>query len=136
MSFVFAARILFAILFGLVTYLTVTTNPETTEGGMALTRWLAEMVLGQAALADKVAHFLAYGALGAAAMFANLRLARRRIVTVLALAAYGALLEGVQALGGVRSPEAADAIANAFGALCAYPGYMILTRLAPRLRAV
>jgi len=134
MRLVIVARILFALLFATVTYLTVTTNPENTNDGMALTRWLAVMILGQAELADKIAHFLAYGALGAAAMFADLKIAGRRLMTIMALAAYGAVLEGAQAIGGVRTPELADALANAFGALCAYPGFMVLTWLATRLR--
>lgn len=122
------ARSLFAALFFSVTFLTLTPNPEDTETGFALARWVAVFVLGDSGLTDKVAHFMAYGALGVSAFWAQLELFRRRWTFPIALAAYGAALEGVQGLGGVRSPELADALANAFGVVTAYGGAMLLAK--------
>lgn len=122
------ARGFFAALFLTVTYLTLTPNPEDTETGFAVARWVAVFVLGDAGLADKVAHFMAYGALGAAAFWAQIDLFGRRWTLPLALAVYGAALEGVQGFGGVRSPELADAFANFLGVVAGYAGAMILAR--------
>ena len=122
------ARLFFAVLFLTVTFLTLTPNPEDTETGFVVARWVAVFVLGDAELADKVAHFMAYGALGASAFSAQIDLFGKRWATPLALAAYGAALEGIQGLGGVRAPELADAIANFLGVVTAYAGAMILAR--------
>lgn len=130
MSFITVARIVFAALFAAVTYLTVTPNPENVEGGMDIARWIAAMLFGDAHYGDKVAHFLAYGALGASAALAQLRIGGRAALMVIALALYGASLEGVQALGAVRSPELLDALANSLGALVSYPAAMKLIEFA------
>jgi hypothetical protein len=122
-------RILFVLLFALVTYLTLTPNPEDAKAGFAFTRWLAIKVFGDPALADKVAHFLAYGALGAMAAWAHLALFSKRRITAVALALYGVALEGLQGLGGVRTPELADAAANGLGALAGLGGAIILGRI-------
>ncbi len=127
-SSLFWARGLFAALFILVTYLTLTPNPEDTDAGFALARWVAVFVLGDSGLADKVAHFMAYGALGAAAFLARFDLFRTRWALPLALAGYGAALEGMQGLGGVRSPELADAVANFLGVVTAYAGATLLAK--------
>lgn len=121
MSFRRFARAQLAVLFVLVTYLTVTPNPDDAELGMALTRWLAAMLLGDGAFGDKVAHFLAYAALGGAAALAGVRIAGRALYALAGLALYGAALEGVQGAMGVRQPELADALANALGAAVGYP---------------
>ena len=110
------ARIAFGLLFMLVTFLTLTPNPDDTKSGLALTRWIAALLLGDAAFADKVAHFLAYALLGATAFWARIALFGERWIASVALALYGAGLEGLQGLGGVRAPELADALANAMGA--------------------
>lgn len=120
-------RGVFAMLFIFVTYLTVTPNPDDTKAGMALTRWIASLFLGNPGLSDKVAHFLAYGVLGGAAALARLPVFQKVWIAPLGLAAYGVLLEGVQGLGGVRSPELSDAVANAFGAVAGFAaGYGLL----------
>ena len=121
MSFLTIARALFAMLFVFVTVITVIPNPEETTPGFAFTRWLADLLLGDAQSADKIGHFVAYGALGASAALADIRLFGKAAASIVALAVYGALLEGVQALGGVRDPEYLDAAANAAGALAGYP---------------
>jgi len=124
----FWARGLFAALFVMVTYLTLTPDPDKTRSGFALARWVASLVLGNPDLADKVAHFLAYSALGAAAYGAQINPWRKPWAAPLALAVYGVLLEGLQGLGGVRTPELADAIANSLGALTGFAGAVILAR--------
>lgn len=70
-------------------------------------------------LGDKLAHFLAYGALAVALAHA-LALGRARLGAGLAAvalaAAYGAALEGVQALTPERFPSGLDALVNLIGA--------------------
>ena len=133
-SRLFWLRGLFAALFLLVTYLTLTPNPEETESGFALARWVAVAFLGDATFADKVGHFLGYGALGASAFWAQLSIMKKRWAMPIALALYGAGLEGLQGLGGVRSPELADALANALGVVTAFVGAFVLAKLV-RMRA-
>lgn len=128
-------RILFGFLLVLVTFLTLTPNPEDTEPGFALTRWIAGFLLGDSAFADKIAHFLAYAALGATAFWARLTLFSRRFCAAIALALYGVALEGLQGLGGVRSPELGDALANGLGALGGIAGAVVLGAGLQRLRA-
>ena len=118
--------LVFSFLFALVTYLTVTPNPDDTKEGMAFTRWLSTLLFGNGVFGDKIAHFLAYGALGFSALLARISLFGERYWTLAALAAYGALLEGVQGAMGVRSPEVVDAISNAAGALSAFPAIILL----------
>lgn len=65
-------------------------------------------------LDDKVAHFLAYACLG----FLGQLTARRRsdaITGILGLIAFGVVLEFLQAFSPGRSPEFADALADALG---------------------
>ncbi|WP_411816387.1 VanZ family protein [Hyphococcus sp. DH-69] len=114
------ARVLFVCLFIVVTFLTLTPNPDDTEAGFAFTRLLASALFGNAAFADKIAHFLAYGALGTSAYWAQIELFARRWMILILLPLYGVLLEGLQGLGGVRSPEIADAVANGLGAFCGF----------------
>lgn len=127
-------RLLFAFLFALVTFLTLTPNPDNAEPGFALTRWIADWLFGDSAFADKIAHFLAYASLGATAFWARLSVLSRQWATALALALYGVALEGLQGLGGVRSPELADAVANGLGALAGLAGAVVLAMIAQRLR--
>jgi hypothetical protein len=129
MSFLGGARIIFAALFVLVTYLTVTPNPDDLGAGMALTRWIAELLFGDAGLNDKVAHFLAYAALGASAAIAQIRLAGRGAATIGALVFYGGLLEGVQGLVATRDAELLDALANGLGALAGFSGIAFLLHI-------
>ena len=101
-------------------------------------RWrdgLRCLCLGDSGLADKVAHFMAYGALGASAYWAQLSLFKTRWALPALLAAYGAALEGLQGLGGVRSPELADAIANFLGVVVAFGGASIIANFLERRMA-
>ena len=118
-------RVVFAALLVLVTFLTLTPNPETSEPGFALTRWLASTMFGDSQMADKIAHFLAYGSLGACALWAGFRVISKSWGVPIMLALYGILLEGLQGIGGVRTPELADAMANGLGAIAGYGGYAL-----------
>lgn len=122
------AKSVFVLLFLLVTFLTLTPDPDDAKAGMQFTRWIASILFGDAALGDKVAHFAAYAALGLAAFWARLAPLGRRSWAPLMLAAYGALLEGVQGVGGVRAPEFADGLANAAGALAGFGAAYVLAR--------
>jgi len=128
-SSLFWPRLLFGALFVVITFLTLTPNPVESEPGFALTRFLSSMLFGDSENADKVGHFLAYGALGFAAFWARFVLFSKQWTMVVALALYGVLLEILQGLGGVRSPEVADAVANSLGAVCGFAGGMLLRRL-------
>lgn len=129
-----AARGVFFVLFVAITYLTLTPNPDDTEPGFVVTRWISTALFGDDALADKIAHFLSYAALGATAYFAELRLFSRRAGPWAALCVYGVLLEILQGLGGVRDPEVADALANALGAASGLAGAALLSHFMRRLR--
>ncbi len=134
MTFRKAWRGVFALLFIVVTFLTLTPNPEDTQSGLAIARFLAQLIFHDAAFGDKVAHFLAYAALGGAATFADMRIRERRAATIVILAAYGAILEFLQGFGGVREAELADALANSMGALAAFPAALLFERLVLRMR--
>lgn len=127
-------RGVFALLFALVTFLTLTPDPDDTKQGLAIARFLAGLLFQDERLGDKVAHFLAYASLGVSAMLAGLRLAGRRAAVIALLASYGATLEYLQGLGGVREAELADAIANSLGALAAWPIMLVLERAIARAR--
>lgn len=116
MSLTAALRAGFALLLALVTWLTLGPVHDAPEQGFAPLQWLAAILFGDAAQADKIGHFLAYAALGAVAALGRLDLAGRAAFTVAALALYGLALEGVQGLMGHRDADLLDALANAAGA--------------------
>ena len=126
--FLVGARCVFALLFVVVTWLTITPNPENTESSIAIARWIASMLFKDSSLGDKVAHFGAYALLGAAAFYAHFTFPKAFIITPLALGGYGAFLEFMQGLGGVRTPELADAVANGCGAIAGFFGAYLLAR--------
>ena len=127
-----AWRFAFICLALFITWQTLTPSPEEAEPGIALARWLAEILLHDPKRADKIAHFLAYAALGGSAAFAGFSLMGRHWPVVIAIALYGAALEGVQGFGGVRSPEIADAFANGLGALISFPAALLFAGLMNR----
>lgn len=136
MTFLRGARVFFAVLFVFVTYMTLTPNPDDTKTEIDIARWIAMMLFGDGSFADKVAHFVAYGSLGGAAALAQIRIAGRASLAIVALALYGALLEGMQGLGGVRTPDLFDGFANAAGAGVGYPVMAVLMSvIAARARA-
>ena len=116
------ARILLAILFALVTYLTLTPDPSQNPQGMDLMAWLSNLIFATQVFADKIAHFLAYGSLGFTAYFSKIKIGNHRRWTPLALGVSGAGLEGVQAFIAERSPEILDAVANGSGAIAGFFG--------------
>ena len=122
-------RILFALLLVIVTYLTVTPNPEEVDAGFALTRYLSEVMFGDAAYSDKVGHFIAYGTLGASAYLTQIAFFGRRWLIALGLCVYGAMLEGVQGQLAARSAELADGLANAGGAVIGFAAMAFVVRL-------
>lgn len=132
MNFTAAARFIFAALLAFVTWLTVTPDPSGAAAGFDFANRLAEWFFGDPSLGDKAGHFLAYLALGASAALARIRVLGRAVVTVGALAVYGAALEAAQALGGVREPELADAIANGLGAALGFPAGALACRFGGR----
>ena len=129
-----AARAVFFMLFAAITYLTLTPNPDDTEPGFVVTRWISNALTGDDALADKIAHFLSYASLGAMAYWAELKVFSRRRGAAAALVLYGIALEILQGLGGVRDPEIADAVANALGAATGLAGAALLAGLIRSIR--
>jgi hypothetical protein len=121
-------RGVFALLIVFVTWQTLTPDPDETESGMALARYLAVLLFNDPEYADKVGHFFAYSALGGAAGLGELKLRGRRRLSVLGLTLYGMLLEYLQGLGGVRDAELLDAFANASGALAGFAGAYVIER--------
>lgn len=133
MSFVYFARALFVVLLLVVTYLTLTPRPEDFKAGFELTKWLARRFFGDVVYTDKIQHFLSYGALGAAAALARIRLAGRGSFVALALALYGGALEGAQSFVATRQTDFFDALANGAGAGTGYvvaAALLALTRTA------
>lgn len=127
-------RVVFGLLLTLVTFLTLTPNPVETETGFAVTRYLSNLLFGDAKSADKVGHYLAYAVLGLSAYWAQLAFYSKRWAATIGLALYGVALEGLQGLGGVRSPEAADAVANGLGAISGFVAGALITMFKKRLR--
>lgn len=124
-------RLVFAGLLSFITWQTLAAVPDESEQGLALARWIARAVFGDEALGDKVAHFLAYSSLGAVAALSELTVFGKRWAVVVGLASYGALLEILQGVGGVRAPELADGLANMAGVVTAYP---LISAAAARFR--
>lgn len=128
-------RGVFAFLLIFITWQTLTPDPDNTEPSLAIARFIARVIFHNEAVSDKVAHFIAYAALGGTAAFAHLQLFGRRSAIIIALAAYGMMLEYLQGLGGVRIADATDALANAAGALSAFPLALLIERIHHRIRA-
>ena len=128
MKLTIAARALFFLIFVIVTWLILTPDTKETEPGMDVARWLSQYIFGNPNLGDKVAHFLAFGSLGAVAALARLKIAKSGVLVIAALAVYGGLLEIGQLLGGVRDAEVMDAVADAIGAGVCYPAMAFAVR--------
>lgn len=123
------ARVSFAALLVLVTYFTLVPDPSAASKGIAIARWIAEVVFRGAVSHDKVEHFMAYTALGATALLAHFRLFNSRYSAPIVIALYGGLLEIIQGIGGVRDPELADGAANTLGVITGYGGMFLLASL-------
>lgn len=135
MKSIWVWRGVFAQLIFFITWQTLTPDPDDTEPSIAIARFIAELLFHDPRFGDKVAHFLAYSALGGAAAFAHINIANRRWLTIAALAAYGAFLEYLQGLGGVRVPEIADALANSSGVVAAYPAALLIERALAKVKS-
>ncbi len=130
-----ALRALFIALLAFVTYMTLTPSPEDTKSELMIARWISNLIFGSGIFGDKVAHVLAYAALGLSALTAGIAVGGRKTYTLVALALYGMALEGLQGLGGVRVAETFDALANASGAFAGAAVYYAAAFLARVRRA-
>lgn len=85
------------------------------EGGFALLRFLAELLLGDPGQNDKIGHFVAYAAL---AGNAALSFRARWIAALLLSFSYGLMFEAIQAfLPDREGLSGADLLANGLGVL-------------------
>ena len=118
-------RINAVIIAVLVAVVSLTPDTDALASTISFTAWLAKFLLGDPTSSDKIAHFLAYGALG---FFTTLGFAPRksRLLTVAAgIIVYGASLEVLQAMGGHRTGDIYDLLANSLGATCGIIGALI-----------
>lgn len=115
-----AARGAFYLLLLFVTWQTLAPDPTESESGIAFARWIASVLFGDVAKADKVAHYCAYAALGFLAALGGVGILGRATFGLAALVLYGAALEFLQGLGGVRVAEWVDAGMNAAGAISGF----------------
>ncbi|MEL7201950.1 MAG: VanZ family protein [Pseudomonadota bacterium] len=129
-----AARIMLAFLLVYVTVQSLVPAPQMPDEGLALTRWLAALVLGGAQHTDKITHFLVYGLLGFFAG-ASIPLQPHRadqptfaygLYALTALCVYGVTMEGAQHLGSIRSGDWGDALANSLGVLAGLVGFVVV----------
>ena len=109
------ARIATALLAVAIAILSLIPNPDDMTGGKDIGAWLSALLFGTPAYGDKVSHFVAYGALGFAAMIGFGRTRGGMIATAVGIVVYGGALELLQALGGVRTGDWLDMTANASG---------------------
>lgn len=87
---------------------------------VAVVGWLSTQpleALPKVDISDKWQHFAAYGALAFLGCWGHGATARRMIVVTLAVIAYGALLEGIQATIPNRQMSFLDFLANTGGAV-------------------
>ncbi len=120
-------RILFFLLLVTITWLTLTSDPAVTSNGSAFMQWLSTLLLRTPEWGDKIGHFLGYGALGLTAAASRFTPPRKNWIPACLLTLYGVILEFVQIIGGTRSGELLDAVANMSGTLCGFAGYFLLT---------
>jgi len=125
----FVWRALFPALLALVAWLSLTPDEATTSAGFSLVRRLAAFLFGEARHSDKLAHFLAYGALGGAYILAEIRPLGARLWGLMGIVLYGLALEGAQEFVDGRQPDVFDALANSFGAFAGAASALFLVRL-------
>lgn len=95
-------------------------------------RWLSSLLLRTPDWGDKIGHFLAYGALGFTAAGAQFVRLNFSWIILAALSTYGAILEGLQILGGSRSGEVLDGLANIAGSIAGFLGFFLLSFMVTR----
>lgn len=108
------AQLCTAVLIVLITLLSLLPESDLPEGP-GISRWLASLILGDPERADKVRHFLAYSGTAFVAVLGLARSAGSAVVVALTLLAYSGALEILQAMGGVRTGDWLDLLANASG---------------------
>lgn len=115
----------------------VSLAPDTDDldPAMSLTEWLSRIVFGTTDLGDKIAHFLAYAALGFFSVLGWGRSARALTTTLAFIIVYGLLLEILQLIGGSRTGDVLDLLADSLGGLLgmagAILGVLLLNRALP-----
>ena len=120
-------RVLFVIFFIIVTYASLTPDPDTLDQSGGIMKWLASLLLGSEDHGDKIAHFLAYGALGFCIFPGRLALFGRFALTFVALLGYGFLMEWMQSFSVERQTSMLDATANTAGLIAGLgAGYLFL----------
>ncbi|MEO1311093.1 MAG: hypothetical protein AAFV51_09005 [Pseudomonadota bacterium] len=127
-----ALRGLFIVVFIGVTIISLIPNPENAPAGGTMTRWLALLFLGAEQHADKVGHFLAYGALGFLGAASRVRVPRIDALGPAALALWGVVMELGQGLIAARDTEGLDALANSLGAGVGWAGGVVALFAASR----
>lgn len=110
-----------------IAYLSLDPSPPDPEGGFALLRFLAELLLGSAEQKDKVGHFIAYAALGGV-LTLSLRSLRGAAAAFIIAFSYGALFEFAHSLMGSRSADIFDLLANGLGAAAGVLGGLFYSR--------
>ncbi len=104
-------------------------DPEAMGAPMSWSKWIASLLFGDPMSGDKVSHFLAYGALAFFSTLGFVSRLKHLLILFIGLLLYGGLMEGLQALGGVRSSDALDLVANALGALSGIIGALFMRAL-------
>ena len=107
-------------------------DPEALGAPMSWSQWIASLLFGDPMSGDKVSHFLAYGALAFFSTLGFTQGLKRLPLLFIGLLFYGGLMEGLEALGGVRSGDALDLIANGLGALSGIGGALLMRFLFDR----
>ena len=123
-------RVIFAFLLIYVGWGSLAHDPQAPEESSVFFQWLSSLLFGSHAYEDKLLHFFAYGALGVSGALARLPVLGSTWILFACLAAYGTGLEGLQALGGVRSGDWLDIVANIAGGACGVFGIWVLSVLA------
>ncbi len=123
-------RVLFFIAFIAVSVLSLIPDPDDVPGGMDITRWLAEFLLGDEAYADKISHFIAYGVLGGGVALGTVRLFGSMLVAAAAVMAWSGVLEFFQGLTSYRSNDFLDLMANVSGVTIGFITGLLLIKIA------
>lgn len=110
-----SSRVLAVTLAVLVFVLSVTPDTEDLEGATDIFAKVMDWLFGQPDMGDKLAHLCAYGALATAAVMGFVRTTRSFFVAFVLILVFGAALEVIQGLGGVRTTDSFDLIANLGG---------------------
>lgn len=92
-------------------------DPEGLNKAMNIFERVADLLFGDKNHGDKVSHFIAYGALSAAAVMGFARRLRPAILVFLGVSLFGAGMELLQGIVGQRVPDIFDFVANIIGTI-------------------